>query len=152
MARRPIPSYFYALVVVRRGDQFLLVDERSHGGGWYLPAGRVEEGEDLLTAARRETLEESGIPVVLDGILRIEHSPLPDMTRCRVFFLGHPADDRPPKSVPDDESLGARWFTIDELRGEKLRGDEVLAVLRHVALGGPTYPLSLITPEGAPWH
>lgn len=151
MARPPIPSYFYALVVVRKGDRFLLVDELHKKGGWYLPAGRAEAGEDVCDAARRETLEESGVPVVLDGILRVELTPLPEITRCRVFFLAHPADDRAPKSVPDKESLGAAWVGLDQLATLKLRGREVVDVLGYVAAGGTVYPLSLLTAEGAPW-
>lgn len=42
----------------------LLVHEARHGGGWYLPAGRVEMGETLVDAAVRETLEESGVRAV----------------------------------------------------------------------------------------
>src|SRR4051812_25175444 len=66
MAREPIPTWFFALVVVRKGDRFLLVQEHEHGQLWYLPAGRVEPGEGLCAAALRETLEESGVPVVLE--------------------------------------------------------------------------------------
>lgn len=71
MAREPIPTYCFALVVVRLGRRFLLVHERKHGQGWYLPAGRVEPGESFEAAALRETLEESGVPVVLEGVLRV---------------------------------------------------------------------------------
>jgi 8-oxo-dGTP pyrophosphatase MutT (NUDIX family) len=74
MPRDPIPTWYFALVVVRQGNRFLLVHERKHGQGWYLPAGRVESGETLTQAAVRETLEETGVPVVLDGVLRVEHS------------------------------------------------------------------------------
>ena len=56
MAREPIPTWYFVLVAVRRDDRFLLVHERQHGQMWYLPAGRVEEGEELLQAAHRETL------------------------------------------------------------------------------------------------
>ena len=42
MPREAIPTWFFAIVVVRRGDRFLLVHERKHGQLWYLPAGRVE--------------------------------------------------------------------------------------------------------------
>jgi len=88
MPREPIPTWYFALVVVRLQHRFLLVHERKHGQKWYLPAGRVERGESLVEAARRETLEESGIPVVIEGILRIEHTPFSEgMARLRVIFV-----------------------------------------------------------------
>src|SRR5687768_8234225 len=105
MSREPIPTWFFALVVVRLGPRYLLVHERKHGQLWYLPAGRVEPGETLEDGARRETLEETGVPVVLDGVLRVEHSPSPDGTRVRVIYVGHPKDDTPPKSHQDEHSL-----------------------------------------------
>src|SRR5688572_20385971 len=112
VARPPIPTWYFALVVVRLGRRFLLVKERRHGERWYLPAGRVEPGERITEAARREALEETGVPVVLEGILRIEHTPIKDGTaRCRMIFVARPETDAQPKSVPDRESLAASWFT-----------------------------------------
>ncbi len=152
MSREPLPTYFFALVVVRLGHRFLLVHERKHGQRYYLPAGRVDPGERLADAARRETLEETGVPIELSGILRIEHSPMADGTiRCRVIFLGHPRDDTPPKSEPDEDTLGARWVALDELDQYPLRGQEVRELFEYVARGGAVYPLSLLQPEGAPW-
>jgi len=71
MASDPIPTWFFAVVVVRRADRFLLVRERKHGQTWYLPAGRVEPGETLSAAACRETMQEAGIAITLTGVLRI---------------------------------------------------------------------------------
>lgn len=48
MAHSPIPTWYFALTVVRRENQFVLVHERKHGQLWYLPAGRVELGEKAL--------------------------------------------------------------------------------------------------------
>jgi len=39
MSRDPIPTWCFALVVVRLGERWLLVHERKHGQGWYLPNG-----------------------------------------------------------------------------------------------------------------
>jgi 8-oxo-dGTP pyrophosphatase MutT (NUDIX family) len=155
MPRDPIPTWYFVLVIVRQDDRFLLVHEAKHGQLWYLPAGRVEPGETLESAALRETLEETGVPVVLDGVLRVEHTPLCFATggraRVRIFYAAHPADDTPPKSIPDDESLGAAWVTLDDLRDLPLRGADVVEALETAAHGVPVYPLDLITFEGAPW-
>ncbi len=106
MSREPIPTWYFALVVVRLGHRFLLVHERKHGQLWYLPAGRIEPGESFIAGACRETLEEAGIPIVVEGILRIEHAWRSDGTaRCRVIFVARPKDDTPPKTVADAESL-----------------------------------------------
>jgi 8-oxo-dGTP pyrophosphatase MutT (NUDIX family) len=149
--RAPLPTYFFALVVVRLGHRFLIVHERKHGQLWYLPAGRVEAGESLIDAACRETLEETGVPIVPEGILRIEHSTVSGGVRCRVFFVARPKDDTPPKHVPDAESLEAAWVSLDELARYPLRGDEVADIFRYVANGGPSYPLSLLCAEGTRW-
>jgi 8-oxo-dGTP pyrophosphatase MutT (NUDIX family) len=150
--RDPIPTWFIALVVVRLGDRFLIVHERKHGQGWYLPAGRVEPGERIVDGAVRETLEETGVPVRIEGVLRVEHTPSPSGgARCRVLFVASPEDDRPPRTTPDEESLGAAYVTLTELDRYPLRGQEVREIFRYVAAGGPVYPLSVLTFEGAPW-
>jgi len=150
MAREPIPTYFFAVVVVRKGDRFLLVHERKHGQKWYLPAGRVEPGETLSEGAIRETLEETGVPVEIVGVLRVEHSPLPGYARVRVIYLARPVGDTEPKREPDEESLGAAWVSLGDLDTLPLRGPEVRELLWAVARGAPVYPPSLIAPEGAP--
>lgn len=152
MGREAIPSWFFVLVVVRLGHRFLLVHERKHGQLWYLPAGRVEPGETFVEAAHRETLEEAGIPIVVEGILRVEHTPQDASTRVRVMVVAHPRDDTPPKKVPDEESLEAGWFSLEELAALPLRGVEVREIFEHVAEGGAIAPLSLLVAEGAPWR
>ena len=151
MARESIPTWCFALVVVQRGDQFLLVHERKHGQLWYLPAGRVEPGETFAAAACRETLEETGVPVRLLGILRVEHTPGPTSARLRVIFLGRPLDDAHPKTVPDNESLGAAWVTLAQLKDYQLRSEEVGELFEYVAGGGTIYPTTLLQLEGAPF-
>jgi phosphatase NudJ len=147
MARDPIPTWCFSLVVVRRGDRFLLVHERKHGQLWYLPAGRVERGETFAEAAARETLEEAGIAIALDGIVRLEHTPIEGGARMRAIFVAHPTDDRPPKSEPDDESLGAAWVSLAELGRYPLRGDEVRELFEHVAHGVAIAPLTVLAHE-----
>jgi 8-oxo-dGTP pyrophosphatase MutT (NUDIX family) len=148
MSRDPIPTWCFALVVVRLGHRFLLVHERRHGQRWYLPAGRVELGETFVEAAIRETREEAGIDIAIDGIVRVEHSPIPEGARVRVVFVGRPIDDRPPKCEPDDETLEAAWVSLAELDDFPLRGDEVRLLFEELEAGAPIYPVSLLRLEG----
>ncbi|MEO8726896.1 MAG: NUDIX hydrolase [Acidobacteriaceae bacterium] len=53
-----------ALAEPSRGPEVLLVRQYRHPARdylWELPAGRKDEGEELLAAAKRELLEETGI-------------------------------------------------------------------------------------------
>jgi phosphatase NudJ len=143
MARTPLPTWYFALVVVRRGHRFLLTQEKKYGSSWSIPGGRVEPGEQLAEAAVREVFEETGVPIKLDGILRVEHTPR-DGVRVRVIYTGSPIDDTPPKASADDESLGAAWLTLDEIRTRPLRGSELCALLESVANGRQVFPLDLI--------
>ncbi len=149
MAKEGIPSWYFALVVVRDGDRFLVVQERKHGQRWYLPAGRVELGETLMQGALREVLEETGVNVELTGLLRIEHTPMPDYARVRVFFVAKPVGSSKPKELCDEHSLQARWVTLAELDALPLRGREVKEIFEAVQRGAPVYPMSVITHEGA---
>jgi ADP-ribose pyrophosphatase YjhB (NUDIX family) len=147
MSREAIPTWFYSLVVVRDGERFLVVHELKHGQLWYLPAGRAEPGESLEEAARRETLEETGVAVTLEGILKIQHTPSLRGARVRAIFLARPAGDPTPRTTPNEHSLEARWVTRRELAQLPLRGPEVLALFDWVAGGAAVYPLDLIGRE-----
>lgn len=151
--RSPLPTWFFVLVAVRKGDQFLLVHERKHGQLWYLPAGRVEAGETLIEAAKRETMEEAGIPIEITGFLRLEHEPQSNgAVLCRVFLEAKPADQTPPKSVADEESLEATWVRASELDNYPLRSPEVRHLFEYLNGGGRVHPLTLLTGSGAAWR
>ena len=144
--RSPIPTWTFAMVVVRAGRRVLLVLERD--GTWSVPGGRMESLETIEATARREVLEESGLTVDLEGILGFQHTPIvAGEARLRVFFVARPVDDASPKTTADSESDEARWFTREELSSLPLRSAEVLALVDQ-ALNGPVYPMSLLGREG----
>lgn len=103
-------------------------------------------------AAYRETLEEAGIGVKLEGLLRVEHRlSTPSSGRMRVVFYGSPIHaDAPLKSQPDEESVGAKWVTVKEMKNLRLRSREVMEWAQYVEGGGTIYPLSLLAGEGEP--
>ncbi|KAL6047606.1 Nudix hydrolase domain-containing protein [Balamuthia mandrillaris] len=160
-----LPVGCFAVVVVRNdAGQFLVVQEtRKNKCLWYLPAGRVEFKESFEEAALRETKEEAGIDITLDGILRVEFSPAKFngkgvfCTKLRVLFLAHHhAPAQPLKTEPDEHSMQARWVSLEEAQKLPLRSNEVVQLFQWVheqaareALA--VHPLSLLAPEGTPF-
>ncbi len=62
------------IVVDSRGR--VLLQKRSDCGQWGLPGGRINPGEDIETAARREVKEETGLDVRVTGLQGV-YSELP---------------------------------------------------------------------------
>ena len=152
MARDPLELHAFALVLVRRDQRVLVVRETRHGGGWYLPAGRVEPGESLMDAAVRETLEEAGVPITLEGVVRVEYTPVGRSVRVRAIFTARPSDDTPPKSVPDEHTEEARFVTLEELATLPLRGGEVESIARFVLGGGTVHSLGVLGHGSEGWR
>jgi 8-oxo-dGTP diphosphatase len=56
--------------VIRDADRYLVClrpAHKRHGGCWEFPGGKLEPGETLLDAARRELKEELGVEVLAVG-------------------------------------------------------------------------------------
>src|SRR5262245_43624925 len=128
---QPISAQVYAVVVVHRDipqgkrqrkrtrpdQQFLLIQELpKHDRKWYLTVGRVEQGEERFDGAKREVLEEGGIPIELEGFIEIQHTIADGVLWLRFILVARPADDTAPKNVADEHSLQAAWFTLAQVK------------------------------------
>ena len=76
--RPPLPHQTIVAGVIRKGGR-ILIDQRNPdgllGGLWEFPGGKVEPGEGLQDALRREVREELGIEIrVLEPIATVRHA------------------------------------------------------------------------------
>ena len=95
-------------------DRHFLTLKRAGGlgsGFVYIPGGVVEPGEDPAEAAVRETLEESGLSVVDQQLLRVWTWPTPEgwFTVHATFIARCERGD----VVLSDEHTSSRWVTPD---------------------------------------
>lgn len=133
--------------VVHRDGKFLLVEEETEAGlAFNQPAGHLEQGEALIDAVVRETLEETAYhfrPTHLVGVYNWQH-PLKDVTYLRFAFAGELRGYDAGRQL-DDGIVGARWLTLDEIRATQERHRSPL-ILRCCEdwLAGKRYPLDLL--------
>ena len=80
-------------------------------GEWDLPAGYLDPGESFEQAARRETLEEAGIRVVLTAVSGVYHSP--PANAVAVVYRATAADPTQPVEI-DFESSEHAWVARSE--------------------------------------
>jgi 8-oxo-dGTP pyrophosphatase MutT (NUDIX family) len=112
-------AYIVGIVLIDDQDRICLVQEAKSScrGKWYLPAGRMEKGEDLCMAAKRECAEETGYEIEPVSLCSIE---LSDNCWFRITFIAVITGGSLKKpEQADSESLQAQWFQIDKLRDKK---------------------------------
>jgi 8-oxo-dGTP diphosphatase len=77
-------------VIVENNNRILLVRHKKLGeyDFWVAPGGGAEGSEELLSAAKREVFEESGLHVEPLQLAYIEEFFNPDTRECKVWFTG----------------------------------------------------------------
>lgn len=144
--------------IVEKDGKFLLVEERrlineqgEFGIVYNQPAGHVDEGESIMAAAIRETLEETRWQVKLKHLVGIYifTAPANGITYHRYCFAAE-ALMHQTESELDDGILDAKWFSWEEIQTlNNLRSPLVKRCLQD-HIDGKQYPLDLIYEHTAP--
>ncbi len=108
------PKVGVGVFVVQDG-KVLLVRRRMkpERGKWSIPAGFLDYGEDPKVTAAREAQEETGLIVVVDGLVDVYHNP-PGNGGASIFILyrAHVVNGR---LQAGDDADAAGFFALDEL-------------------------------------
>ena len=133
--RTVAPSYTLgAQARVTRADGRVLLVKAAYRWRWGMPGGLMHVGESPADAVIRETLEETGLSIVLTS----EPLVLVETTLQRVNFIyeAEPAPGADPDDLrePAEEILEIGWFDADDLP-ETIPDMSGEFSLRHNTLG-----------------
>jgi len=109
----PVPTV--DVVIFLPGQGVVLVERRNPPPGFALPGGFVDYGETVERAAVREAKEETGLDVVLTGLLGVYSDPARDarMHTMSVVFTAQAQDASTLRA--GDDAAAVRVFPLDAL-------------------------------------
>jgi ADP-ribose pyrophosphatase YjhB (NUDIX family) len=110
------------------GDQVLLCRRNIEPryGFWTLPAGFLELGESLADGAIRETVEEAGANIELQGLFSVLN--VVRVGQVHFFYLARMLNT---DLAPGPETIEARLFREDEVPWDELAFRTVRQTLEH---------------------
>ncbi|XP_051250290.1 8-oxo-dGDP phosphatase NUDT18 [Dicentrarchus labrax] len=120
-------TYIVCGVIFNDKEEVLMVQEAKQEcyKQWYLPAGRVEVGESLEEALRREVKEEAGFDCEPITLLLVQEQG-PQWIRF-IFLAKVTGGTLKTPSAADHESLQASWW--DRQSALPLRGRDILRLI-----------------------
>jgi 8-oxo-dGTP diphosphatase len=111
--RNPLPTV--DVLIHAAGLGIVLVERKNPPPGWALPGGFVDYGESCEDAARREAKEETGLDVVLTGLLGVYSDPGrdPRFHTVSVVYTAQALDYG--RLQAGDDAGKAAFFRVDAL-------------------------------------
>ena len=143
-APRPNSIVVAASAFVVDDQERLLMIRRTDSGLFALPGGRHELGETLTETAIRETVEETGVTIRVDGLVGIFSNPHHVVAfsdgevrqEFSVCFRARPIGGTPRSS---NESTDVDWVPRDQVAGLSIHPSIRLRIEHGYAGGEPYY-------------
>lgn len=140
----------YAVITDETGRMLLPHWQAAGAGGWTLPGGGIDPGEDPVDAAVREVYEESGYRCSIDGLLGVDSMVIPGERRLstsgrtgvpmhalRIVYRAHITGGE--LTVETEGSTDdVAWFTPEEI--DQLHRVELVDIGRRLAGLMPAEP------------
>lgn len=124
----------YSFVIVEKQKRILLIKEvnKKWKGQWFFPGGKKEKNEKIEECAIRETIEEAGLKIKVNGIFFVSCEKKRSIVKQHTLklFLSARKTGGKLKTYATKESLEAAWFDYNKLKELNLR-DNALEIIEY---------------------
>lgn len=118
------PSADFSLPVIGvggialEGGRLLLVKRSRppYAGMWSLPGGKLDRGETLESALKREMKEETGLRIQVGGYAGLLESIFPDNSKSHYVILDYFVQVLGGTLEAADDAADAQWVDLEDIR------------------------------------
>ncbi|MEC1526130.1 NUDIX domain-containing protein [Neobacillus niacini] len=112
---------------------------------WNFPSGRIETGEDILYATRREVKEETGLEVELTSTTGIYNFISSSQDQVIMFhFIGRVTGGS--INLEEDEIIDSTWVKVSDIvksNDNELRNPSVIKQIAHSLVNKSYHPINI---------
>ena len=154
----PLPAIGVAGIVFNQYKQVLLIlrNQSPAKGLWSIPGGKLEAGESLSVACRREIKEETGLDTKIINIVAVVERQVENFHYVIIDYLAVLADQEHITPTAQSDVVDAQWVGLENLaeydlvpgladiiqRTYRLYTGNYLAGLYDVSASGTDYVLA----------
>lgn len=117
-------------------------------GLWSIPGGKLEPGETLAEACRREVEEETGLLIEVQQIAAVVERKQEGFHYVIVDFLAVLADASGTEPTPQTDVSEAKWIAIDDLPNYPIVEGLHEIIIRSFRVSNGNYPAGLYDVDG----
>ncbi|MDD5413177.1 MAG: NUDIX hydrolase [Methylobacter sp.] len=113
----PVPVIGVGGIVFNDKRQVLMIQRNQPPamGLWSVPGGKLEAGESLSDACKREIKEETGLDIVVKNIVAIVERRIESFHYVVIDFLAHLLGDENTLPIAQSDVAEAKWISLDNI-------------------------------------
>lgn len=102
--------------IIGKDNKILLIQRENepYKGRWCFPGGKIKEGEDYLTATKREVKEETGCDIVIPQWHLLKITQL--VPYLIITSISEPIKCNSNKTKYTHNGIPCEWMTIDKIK------------------------------------
>jgi len=113
----PVPTLGVSGIVFNNQKQILLIQRNQPPamGFWSIPGGKLEAGESLVEACRREVKEETGLDTEVKNIVAVIERRVEGFHYVIIDYLALLVDGENTQPIPQSDVSEAKWVSLEHL-------------------------------------